>query len=87
MPSKKKKPSEGESVDDWVTQTDAAKARGVSLSVVANWLARGRLKNSKVEYGKNLVSLSEVLNYQPLTGGWPKGVPRSRKASKKSRPN
>jgi hypothetical protein len=66
-------------VSDWVTQSEAAGKRGVAVNVVNNWLARGRLKHSKTQFGKRLVSLSEVLSYEPGSGGWPKG--RSRKGS------
>lgn len=72
MTTRKRKPKqEGEEVNDWVTQAAAAEARGVGLNVVGNWLVRGRLKHSKVEHGKRLVSLSEVLNYVPSKGGRP----------------
>lgn len=59
-------------MNDWVTQAEAAEARGVGLSVVGNWLVRGRLKHSKTQHGKRLVSLSEVLNYVPSKGGRPR---------------
>lgn len=71
MVKKKQKP-EAEVVNDWVTQGDAADKRGVHVNVVNNWLARGRLKHAKAMYGKRLVSLSEVLNYEPSKGGRPK---------------
>jgi transposase len=71
MTKKKKKSEEGEEVSDWTTQKEAADARGVGVNVVTNWLARGRLKHSKTQHGKRLVSLAEVLNYQPSKGGRP----------------
>jgi hypothetical protein len=71
MATKKASRTGGSKVKDWVTQKEAAEARGVGLNVVGNWLVRGRLKHSKVEYGKTLVSLSEVLNYEPQKGGRP----------------
>jgi hypothetical protein len=56
---------------DWVTQKEAADARGVALNVVNNWVGRGRLTKTKEAFGKVLVSLSEVLNYEPSKGGKP----------------
>jgi predicted site-specific integrase-resolvase len=72
MATKKKRSSGGEEVNDWVTQAEAAEARGVTVNVVGNWLARGRLRHSKEMYGRRLVSRSEVLNYVPSKGGRPK---------------
>jgi predicted site-specific integrase-resolvase len=57
---------------DWVTPKEAADERGVEVNVVTNWLSRGRLKHTKTEHGKRLVSLSEVLNYVPSKGGRPR---------------
>ena len=57
---------------DWVTQTEAAELRGVSVNVISNWLTRGRLKHSTLIYGRRLVSRSEVLNYRPPKAGRPK---------------
>jgi predicted site-specific integrase-resolvase len=54
---------------DWVTQKEAADARGVSLKVVNNWVGRGRLTKTKEAFGKVLVSLSEVLGYEQSKGG------------------
>jgi hypothetical protein len=56
---------------DWVTQKEAADERGVALNVVNNWVARGRLTKTKEAFGKVLVSLSEVLEYEPSKGGRP----------------
>jgi len=72
MATKKAKKSGGDEVSDWVTQKDAAEARGVEVNVIGNWLLRGRLKHSKVMFGKTLVSLSEVMSHEPLKGGRPK---------------
>jgi hypothetical protein len=68
----KKKPKAGvKEVSDWVTQADAAAKRGVHVNVVNNWLARGRLKHTREMYGRRLVSLSEVMSYEPSKGGRP----------------
>lgn len=79
MVTKKKAYKGDEEVSDWVSQKEAADARGVELNVVNNWLSRGRLKHSKTQFGRRLVSLSEVLNYEPGQGGWPKGKSRKGK--------
>lgn len=56
---------------DWVTQKEAAEQRGVEVGVIGNWIRRRRLRHVKMEYGKRLVSLSEVLNHEPLKAGRP----------------
>ena len=70
MATKKKAVRRAKEVTDWVTQKDAADARGVELNVVSNWVSRGRVRH-KDAYGKRLVSLSEVLGYEPSKGGRP----------------
>lgn len=71
MATKKKRGSEVKEVTDWVTQAEAAERRGVGVNVIGNWLARGRLRHTKTMFGKRLVSLSEVMGYEPLKGGRP----------------
>lgn len=65
----KRKASAVAVVEDWVTQAEAANLRGVSVNVINNWLARGRLKHMREQFGKRLVSRAEVLSYQPSKGG------------------
>ena len=72
MVTKRSKSVRGGRVTDWVTQSEAAAERRVGVNVIGNWLLRGRLKHSKEVYGKRLVSLSEVMRYEPLKGGRPK---------------
>jgi len=49
---------------DLITQTEAAELRGVDLSVVNQWVRRGRVPSYE-QFGKNLVSRAEVLKYDP----------------------
>lgn len=76
-------------MDDWITQTDAAGLRGVSLQAVNNWTRRQHIRTME-HYGKVLVSRSDVLSYDPSEnkGGRPPkakvGVGKvSKKGSKK----
>lgn len=59
---------------DLITQKEAAELRGVSLSAIANLVARGRLSKHE-QFGKSLVSRTEVEALEDKRG-WPKGKPR-----------
>jgi hypothetical protein len=50
--------------DEYVTQTAAARARGVGFSVVNSWAHRGRVR-TRDAYGRLLVHLGDVLAYDP----------------------
>lgn len=56
----------------FVTQTEAARQRGVSFSVVNSWAHRGRVR-TRDAYGRLLVHLGDVLAYDPTAnkGGRP----------------
>jgi hypothetical protein len=62
--------------DDWITQTEAANLRGVTVAAITQLVRRGRLRTVE-RYGRALVSLSEVQAFEPSPGGWPKGKPRN----------
>ena len=51
-------------MEDWITQSEAAALRALSVQVVNNWVRRGRVR-TKERYGKTLVSRSDVLAYNP----------------------
>jgi hypothetical protein len=51
-------------MEDWITQSEAANLRGISVQVINNWVRRGRVR-TKERYGKTLVSRSEVLAFNP----------------------
>ncbi|HEV7375945.1 MAG TPA: helix-turn-helix domain-containing protein [Pyrinomonadaceae bacterium] len=48
---------------EWITQTEAAKLRGVSLPSITELVNRGRLRSKEV-YGKRLVNRSDVVNFE-----------------------
>lgn len=51
-------------MDDWITQSEAANLRELSVQVVNNWVRRGRVRTTE-RYGKVLVSRADVLAYNP----------------------
>lgn len=59
-----KKQIEGEMSGRYVSQADAARQRGVELSVLNQWMRRGRVR-SKDAYGRKVVHLGDVLAYDP----------------------
>src|SRR5258708_11048462 len=60
-------------VDDWVSQAEAARIRGVSRQAIARLIKRGRFRTLSVG-GKVLLRRSEVKNYMPeQPGRRPKG--------------
>lgn len=76
MKKKAKNLPEVSKVDDWISQTEAADLRGVTVSAINHLVRRGRLTQTKEQYGMVFVSRSEVLAFEPSPGGWPKGKPR-----------
>lgn len=86
--AEKKKFTDGEKVpSDLITQLEAAELREVDLQVVNNWVRRGHVRSYE-QYGKTLVSRSEVLSYIPASAGRPpKEKPESvtNSSKKKSR--
>jgi len=57
--------------DDLVTQTTAAKIRGVSLQAIEGLVRRGKLKLTIID-GHKFVSRKELEKYKPSIGGRPK---------------
>lgn len=62
--------------DALITQSEAAKIRGVSLGSINELVRRGKLRSAE-RFGKRLVYRSDVEAYEPSPGGWPKGRPRN----------
>ncbi len=60
---------------DLISQADAANLRGVTRAAIADLIRRGRLQTITVA-GRPLLRRDDVLNYEPGSGGWPKGRPR-----------
>jgi len=56
---------------DWVSQSEAARLRGVSRQAISKLVRNGRL-TSIVIGGHTLVSRAEVLAFQPRSAGRPK---------------
>jgi excisionase family DNA binding protein len=59
--------------DQWISQTEAAKMRGVSRQAIARLVRKGRFKTLSIG-GKTLLRRSEVEEFQPKPPGpAPKG--------------
>jgi len=54
--------------EDLITQSEAARLRGVTRAAIGYLIAQGRLKTYE-RYGLRFVSENEVLNYAPLKPG------------------
>lgn len=50
-------------LQDWITQSEAARVRGVTPAAINALIARGRLTTMEVA-GITLVSRTEILNFQ-----------------------
>lgn len=64
--------------DDWISQAEAARIRGVSKQAIAKLISRNRLPAREIG-GRMLVRRSEVEAFVPM----PIGRPRKKAASKK----
>jgi hypothetical protein len=65
-----------------ITQTEAAKLRGMTVAAINMLVIRGRIR-SKVLFGKRLVYKSDVLGYEPMARNkWSKRVTKKRGAKK-----
>jgi len=58
------------SSDDFITQAEAARLRGVSRAAISDLIKRGKLKVFR-KFGLPLLSRRAVLSYQPEAGGRP----------------
>lgn len=67
-----------ENVDDWISQVEAARIRGVSKQAIAKLIHRNRLSAREIG-GRMLVRRSEVEAFVPM----PIGRPRKKTAPKK----
>ena len=72
------------SIDDWISQVEAAWIRGVSKQAIAKLIARKRLSAREIG-GRMLVRRSEVEAFVPMPIGRPrkKGAPKKKTARKK----
>lgn len=74
---------ESSSMDDLISQTEAAEMRGVTRAAIADLIRRGRLQTVTVA-GRPLLRRSDVLSYEAGVGGWPKGKPRKIESEKQA---
>jgi excisionase family DNA binding protein len=65
-------------IDDWISQAEAARIRGVSKQAIAKLISRNRLSAREIG-GRMLVRRSEVEAFVPM----PIGRPRKKAAAKK----
>jgi excisionase family DNA binding protein len=56
--------------NDWISQAEAARIRGVSRQAVAKLIKNGRLKITRIA-GRVLVSKLDVENFKPKPAGRP----------------
>jgi predicted DNA-binding protein (UPF0251 family) len=63
---------------DWISQSEAARLRGISRQAISNLVAKGRFKTLIIA-GKTLLCRSDVEKFQPN----PAGRPAKRKRAKK----
>jgi len=73
-----------DSIDDWISQVEAARIRGVSKQAIAKLIARKRLSAREIG-GRMLVRRSEVEAFVPMPIGRPrkKSAPKKKAARKK----
>ena len=69
----KKKP------EDWITQTEAARLKGMTLAAINELVRRARVRSTEL-YGKRLVSRADIEAFEPK----PKKQ-SARKSTKKAR--
>ena len=73
--------NDGDNIDDWISQVEAARIRGVSKQAIAKLIARKRLSAREIG-GRMLVRRSEVEAFVPM----PIGRPRKKASPKKKTP-
>lgn len=61
-------------MNDLISQTEAARLRGVSRAAISDLVRRGRLRSVEIA-GRQLVYRSDVESFESHQG-WPKGKPR-----------
>ncbi|MDT5157558.1 MAG: hypothetical protein QOH51_1915 [Acidobacteriota bacterium] len=71
-----------ETVEDLITQAEAARLRGVTRSAITYLVTQGRLGTYE-RFGVTFVSRSEVLNYEPQKPGPRPSSNQSKRATKK----
>lgn len=54
-------------LNQWVTQTEVAAAKGMTLSNLAYHLAKPNAPKHEVRYGRKVYRLTEINNWHPAT--------------------
>jgi excisionase family DNA binding protein len=57
---------------EWISQAEAARLRGVTRQAIAKLVSGGRLQTVVVG-GRTFVSRADVMAFEPLPAGRPKG--------------
>jgi fatty acid-binding protein DegV len=65
-----------------ITQSEAAKLRGVTVAAINYLVKKGRIRGVE-KYGRTLVYDNEVINYKPRQAGRPTTKATSKKKSAK----
>ena len=73
-----------EEFQDWISQAEAARVRGVSPQGISDLIERGRLQTLRIG-GKTFVRRSEIEAFAPKPGGRPrkKAAPKKKAGRKK----
>jgi len=61
------------SSEDWISQVQASRLRGVTRQAISKLVKRGRLRTLVIG-GRVLVHREDVLHFQPRASGRPKGM-------------
>jgi excisionase family DNA binding protein len=72
--------NEENNIDDWISQAEAARMRGVSKQAIAKLIARKRLSAREIG-GRMLVRHSEVADFIPMPIGRPSKKSTPKKAA------
>jgi excisionase family DNA binding protein len=62
--------------DEWISQADAARYRGVTRQAIARLIKRGRLRTIEIG-GRTFVYREDVEQFTPLEAGRPRGEERA----------
>lgn len=69
--------------DEWISQAQAAKIRGISRQAINELVQKGRFDTQEIA-GNTLVRREDVENYEPKKGGRPPGSTSSDGSSEKN---
>ena len=61
--------------EDWISQAEAARIRGVSRQAISRLVGRGRIRTMSVA-GRLLVNRADAIAFEPQAAGRPKKKPK-----------